>query len=60
MADTEIDCGESSSFVERTRDAFLSDAKGLSFYFTSKNEYGEFHYVPVLLTWAELKAFRVF
>ena len=60
MADTEIDCGESSSFVERTRNAFLSDTKGLSFYFTSKNEYEEFHYVPVLLTWAELKAFRRF
>ena len=60
----EIDCGESSSFVERTQNAFLCHAEGISFYFTSdKSEnggYGEFHYVPILLTWGELRAFSRF
>ena len=61
LANQEIDCGESSSFVERTQNAFLCHSEGISFYFTSDKSdagYGEFHYVPILLTWAELKAFR--
>ena len=61
LANQEIDCGESSSFVERTQNAFLCHSEGISFYFTSDKSdagYGEFHYVPILLTWGELKAFR--
>ena len=57
LENTEIDCGESSSFVERTRNSFLSHAKGISFYFTADSENGQFHYVPIMLTWAELKGF---
>ena len=57
----DIDCGESTSFIERTQNTFLAHAKGISFCFTSDKKdaggYRAFHYVPVLLTWAELKAF---
>jgi WG containing repeat len=61
LENKDIDCGESTSFVERAENAFLAHAKGISFYFTSsKNNYGDnqVSYVPILLTWAELKAFR--
>ena len=61
LEDKDIDCGESTSFVERTQNTFLSHAKGISFYFTSdkrdEEDYSAFHYVPVLLTWSELKPF---
>ena len=66
LEDKEIDCGESASFVERTQNAFLVHAKGISFYFSS-NKYDSssddntsFHYVPILLTWGELKGVRRF
>ena len=66
LEDKEIDCGESASFVERTQNAFLAHAKGISFYFSS-NKYDSssddntsFHYVPILLTWGELKGVRRF
>ena len=63
LENKDIDCGESTSFVERAQNTFLAHAEGISFYFTSGKrdnyeEYGEFHYVPILLNWAELKAFR--
>ena len=63
LENKDIDCGESTSFVERAQNAFLAHGEGISFYFISGKrdnyeEYGEFHYVPILLTWAELKAFR--
>ena len=64
LNDKNIDCGESSSFVERTQNTFLTTPEGLSFYFTSEGfeegATGSFHYVPIHLTWAELKAFRRF
>ena len=63
LEDKDIDCGASTSFVERTQNTFLAHTKGISFYFTSDKKdaggYGAFHYVPVLVTWAELKAFLV-
>ena len=61
LEDEEIDCGESTSFVERTRTTFLSHKEGISFYFTSigyeKDSNRRFYYVPILLTWSELKPF---
>ena len=61
LEDKDIDCGESTAFIERTQNTFLAHAKGISFCFTSDKKdaggYGAFHYVPVLLTWEELKAF---
>ena len=61
LDDKDIDCGESTSFVERTQNTFLAHAKGISFCFVSGKKdletFRPFHYVPVLLTWAELKAF---
>lgn len=61
LADEDIDCGESTAFVGRAQNTFLAHAKGISFCFTSDKKdvgsYGAFHYVPVLLTWEELKAF---
>ena len=60
LADAEIDCGESSSFVERTQNTFLAHAEGISFYFTSEMKSRNFHFVPILLTWGELKGFRRF
>ena len=57
LENEEIDCGESTSFIERTRSAFLTHREGISFYFTSENNSGRFDYVPILLKWAELKPF---
>lgn len=58
LENKEIDCGESSSFVERVTSTFLTHTKGLSFYFTYGGDSGSFSYVPITLTWAELKPFR--
>ena len=62
LADKSIDCGESSSFIERTQNTFLTTPNGLNFYFTSNEKdpdaWSLTNYVPILLTWAELKPFR--
>ena len=64
LADKSIDCGESTAFVERTQNTFLTTPTGLNFYFTSNGRDPEAwsltNYVPIHLTWAELKAFRRF
>ena len=58
LSNKEIDCGDSSSFVERVRETFLTNSKGILFYFKSPHGDNYFNYVPILLTWAELQAFR--
>ena len=58
LSNNEIDCGDSSSFVERVRATFLTNSEGILFYFKSPHGDNYFNYVPILLTWAELQAFR--
>ena len=62
LADKSIDCGESTSFIERTRNTFLTTPTGLNFYFTSNDKDPEAwnltNYIPIHLSWAELKPFR--
>ena len=59
LSNKEIDCGDSSSFAERARETFLTNSEGILFYFKSPHGDNNFNYVPILLTWAELQAFRV-
>ena len=62
LADKSIDCGESTSFIERTRNTFLTTPTGLNFYFTSNERdvqaWNLTNYIPIHLTWSELKPFR--
>ena len=64
LVDKEIDCSDPTSFVERTRNAFLVHSEGISFYFSSEKgedgDDGRVYYVPILLTWGELKGVRRF
>ncbi len=68
LKEADIDCGTSSSFWERAQNNYLAHKDGIVFYFLTKpNErdmYQQFQninfektFVPILITWAELKPF---
>ena len=51
----DIDCGDVSSFLERSQQKALLTERGIDFYFNGKGNYA--FNIPVELTWQELKAF---
>ena len=68
LTDKDIDCGTSDSFWQRAQNQYLVRHEGVVFYFTTKQKAGvstlnfnsfnfEKTFVPILLTWAELKPF---
>lgn len=68
LKDKDIDCGTSSSFWERGQTRYLTHKNGMVFYFTLKSHRPintfyfdktpfEQFFVPIEVTWAELKPF---